>query len=104
MYITYTFLFGANLAGLLVLKVLGAVVLLVTFLLAVEARDVELGLGHLRRAGNVLVAILRLLALRALCLPTGFHEIRGLDDHQHSVPLDFYLNSLDYSKQLRQGF
>jgi hypothetical protein len=72
MYITHTFVFGGNLASLTVLKVLGAVALPVTFLLAIEARDAKLGLGSLRRAGNILAALLRLLDLRALCIPTGF--------------------------------
>jgi hypothetical protein len=104
MYITYTFVFGNNLVGLLVLKVLGAVALPMTFLLAVEARDPSLSLGrHLRRDGMMLATLMR-GTLWALGLPTGFLEIRSLVDHQHGVLLlDFHLSNLEHIKQLRQG-
>jgi hypothetical protein len=52
MYITYTFAFHDNPPGLLVLKVLGAVALPMTFLLAVEERDAGLCLGLLGRAAT----------------------------------------------------
>jgi hypothetical protein len=56
-------LFGNNLAGLLVFKVLGALALLVTIPLAVEALDSGLHLGCLGRTCNTLAVPLRLLAL-----------------------------------------
>jgi hypothetical protein len=63
MYIKYTFVFGNNLVGLLVLKVLGAVALPVTIPFAVETLDSGLHLGRLRRTNNTLAILLRLLAL-----------------------------------------
>ena len=54
MYITYTFLFSDNLAGLLVLQVLGIIASPVTITLAVIALNARLGtrLEPLRRCGN----------------------------------------------------
>jgi hypothetical protein len=63
MYITNTFVSGNNLAGLLVFKVLGAVVLPVTIPLAVEALDSRFCLRLFGRTGNMLAIPLRLLAL-----------------------------------------
>jgi hypothetical protein len=66
MYIKYTFLFGNNLAGLLVFKVLATVTLLVTVSLVKEALDSGLYLGHLRRTSKTLLVLPWLLALRTL--------------------------------------
>jgi hypothetical protein len=80
MYIKYTFLFGNNLAGLLVFKVLEAVALPVTIPLAVEALDSGLYLGCPRRTSNTFVIPLRHLALQTLCRLTGLLEVRSLVD------------------------
>ena len=60
MYIKYTFLFHDDLAGILVLQVLGTVAFPVTVTLALEAHNARLGtsLGSLRGRGNWLAALL----------------------------------------------
>jgi hypothetical protein len=103
MYITYTFVFGNNIAGLLVFKVLGAVVLPVTIPFAVEALDSGLCLRRLGRTGNILFVLLRLLALWTLCLPIGFLEICSIVDNQHFVLLlDLHFINFEHGKQLKQ--
>jgi hypothetical protein len=101
MYIKYTFLFGNNLAGLPVFKVLAVVAFLVTVSLAVEALDSGLYLGHPRRTNKMLVVLLWLLALRTLCRPNRLLEVCGIVDHQHVVLLlDLHLCRFEHSKQL----
>jgi hypothetical protein len=101
MYTKYTFLFGNNLAGLLIFKVLEAVALLVTIPLAVEAVDSGLYLGQSRRTNNMLAILLWLLALRTICRLTGLLEVRSLVEQQHIVLfLDLHLRRLEHSKQL----
>ena len=61
MYIKYTFLFHDNLAGFLVLQVLGTVAFPVTLTLAVVAHNtsLETKLGTLSRRGNSFATLLR---------------------------------------------
>jgi hypothetical protein len=101
MYIKYTFLFGNNLAGLLLFKVLEAVALPMTVSLAVEALDSRLYLGCPRRTSNTLAVPLWLPALRTLHRITELLEVHSLVDHQHIVLLlDLHIRRLEHSKQL----
>jgi hypothetical protein len=98
MYIKYTFLSGNNLDDLLIFKVLGVVALPVTIPFAVEALDSGLYLGRPRRTSNMLVILLRLLALWTLCLLAGLLEVHRLVDKQHIfLLLDFHLRGLEHS-------
>jgi hypothetical protein len=101
MYIKYTFLFGNNLAGLPVFKVLAVVAFPVTVSLAVEALDSGLYLGRPRRTSKMLAVLLWLPALLTLCRLTKLLEVRSLVDHQHVVLLlDLHLRRFEQSKQL----
>ena len=89
MYIKYTFHF----AILLIRQILGAVPLLVTSLLEVEALGLRLRsrLGFLLLSSNLLAVLLEVLLLPF----TLFLETGGVIDHQHlMLLLDFYLRSL----------
>src|SRR3954462_9600789 len=81
MYIGYTFLL--DVAVLQIHQLLWAILLLVTFSLAVKALSIRLGssLGLLRRCGNFLTTLLEV----SLLLGLAFLEFGGLIDHQHLV-------------------
>src|SRR3954468_24178180 len=89
MYIGYTFLL--DVAVLQIRQVLWAILLPVTFSLAVKALSIRLrsSLGLLRRRGNFLTTLLEV----SLLLRLAFLEFGGLIDHQHLVlfhDLHFY--------------
>src|SRR3954468_3038327 len=91
MHITYTFV---HLAILLIRHILGAVPLLVTSLLAVEALSFRLRsrLGFLLLSSNLLAVLLEVPLLFPFAL---FLETSGFIDHQHlMLLLDFYIRSL----------
>ena len=100
MYIKYTFIFSDNLVGLLVFQILGAVALLVTISLAVEAFHARFGTRFVSLGFDNVFAILpSLLVLPSLA--TIFLEIDGLIDHQQRVLfLDFHLSSLEHHGHL----
>ena len=88
-YIKYTFHFA-----ILLSQTLGAVPLLVTSPIAVEALSFRLRsrLGFLLLSSNLFVVLLEVPLLLPFAL---FLEISGLVDHQHlMLLLDFYLRNL----------
>ncbi len=96
MYIEYTFLL--DVAVLQIRQVLGAVTLLVTGTLAVEAFSFRLrtNLGLLSRCGCFLAILLEVALVLRLAL---FLEIGGLIDHQHLVFFhDLHFSSFQHGR------
>ena len=100
MYIKYTVV---HFVILLICKILGAVPLLVTISLAVEALSFRLGssFGLLHGSGNLLAILLEVPFLSlALFLKTG-----SLVNHQHLMLfLDFYLCQFRHYEELGNRF
>ena len=100
MYIGYTFLL--DVVVLQIRQVLGAIMLLVTFSLAVKALSIRLrsSLGLLRRRSNFLTTLLEVSLLLRLAL---FLEIGGLIDHQHLVLfLNLHFSNFQHGEEFRQ--